>query len=343
VKKIMALCDGEQDYLYHMADYLERKDTFPFAVHCFTDAGQLRNFMESNEVELLLVAENAYEEGLAQLSTGHTVVLNESGNEVGSQVENINKYQATEFILKAVMDSYMGSSDKVPKRLATGNRMKVIGCYSPIRRSFQTTFSLSMGQILARKHKVLYLNFESYSGFGYMLHQEYTVDITDALYFFNCEREKLAYKLEGLIQSINGLDYIPPAVSYRELRGVTGEEWLRFIQEIEKISEYEFLILDLSEHVQGLFEVLRECHCIFTMQREDGMAEAKMRQYEMLLQSMEYADIAGKTKKWKPPVLRRLPPGIDQLARGEMAVCIKKIIEEEIYGEARDAGEGNKR
>ncbi len=331
MKKIMALCDGEQDYLYHMADYLEKRDTFPFAVHCFTDMAQLRRFTDGNEIELLLIAENAYEKEI-EVPARHLVILNESGNEVGNEVENINKYQSSESILKAVMDSYMGSNDGVPRRLATGNRMKIIGNYTPIGRSFQTTFALSMGQILAKEHKTLYLNLESYSGFGHLLNREFATDIMDVLYYFNCEREKLVYKMEGLVQSVNGLDYIPPVVSYQQLGGITGEQWIQLFREIEKISEYEYLILDLSEQVQGLFDVLRECCNIFTIVREDGIAEAKMRQYEALIQSMNYEDIVVKTKKWKLPVFRRIPPGIEQLTRGEIAAYVTKIIEEEIYG-----------
>ena len=330
MKKIMALCDGERDYLYHMADYLEKKDTFPFTVHSFTDKAQLKKFADSNEIELLLIAENVYEKDM-KLQARHTVILNESGNEAGDEEENINKYQSSESILKAVMNSYMGSNNGVPRRLATGNRMKIIGNYTPIGRSFQTTFALSMGQILAKKHKTLYLNLESYSGFGHLMNREFATDIMDVFYYFNCEREKLAYKMEGLVQSLNGLDYIPPVVSYQQLGGITGEQWIQLFREIEKISEYEYLILDLSEQVQGLFDILRECCNIFTIVREDGIAEAKMRQYETLLQSMNYEDIAVKTKKWKLPVFRRIPSGIEQLTRGEMAACVTKIIEEEIY------------
>ena len=131
---------------------------------------------------------------------------------------------------------------------------------------------------------------------------------------------------------MNGLDYIPPVVSYQQLGGITGEQWIQLFREIEKISEYEYLILDLSEQVQGLFDVLRECCNIFTIVREDGIAEAKMRQYEALIQSMNYEDIVVKTKKWKLPVFRRIPPGIEQLTRGEIAAYVTKIIEEEIYG-----------
>lgn len=338
MKKILALCDGEEDYLYHMADYLERKDTFPFAVHSFTDTRQLRKFMDCHEVELLLIAENAYDGEMKDLFPKHVVVLNESGNEVGDNVENINKYQSSEGILRAVAGSYAGSGGEVPKRLATGHGMKIIGNYTPVGRCLQTTFALSMGQILAKEHKTLYLNFESYSGFGYLLDQEFSTDLTDVLYYLNCEKDKLAYKLEGLVQTVNGMDYIPPAASYRELGGITGEQWLGLFREIERISEYEYLILDLSEQVQGLFEVLRECGLVFTMVKEDRMAEAKIRQYEALLKSMDYGDIAAKTRKWKPPLFRRIPPGIEQLTRGEMAVCVKKMIEEEVYGNRVGAG-----
>lgn len=332
VKKILALCDREEDYLYHMADYLEEKDTLPFAVHVFTNIEQLKKFAESNQIELLIIAENAYEEHMNELCVGQMLILNESGNEIGEGIENINKYQSSENIFRAVMNSYMEESGEVLKRIATGNRMKIIGNYTPIRRCLQTTFALTMGQILAKEHKTLYLNFEHYSGFGYLLGREYSTDITDALYYYNGEKEKLAYKLDSLTESLNGLDYIPPVLSYRDLNEITGEQWLGLFHEIEKISEYEYLILDLSEQMKGLFDILRECYRVFTIVKEDGLAEAKLRQYETLLQAMRYEDIALKTRKWNPPVFRRLPAGLDQLTHGELAACVKKIIMEDVYG-----------
>ena len=332
VKKILALCDREEDYLYHMADYLEKKDHFPFVVHAFTDTSQLMKFVDKNRIELLLIAENAYDESIKEKVTGQVLILNESGNEIEDVAENINKYQSSELIFRTVMSSYMGNGGGLPRRMSTGNKMQIIGNYSPIGRCLQTTFALSMGQILAKKHKTLYLNFESYSGFGHLLSREFGADITDALYYFSGEKEKLAYKLDGLVESMNGLDYIPPVLSYRDLREITGEQWIELFHEIERISEYEYLILDLSEQMSGLFDVLRECDRVFTIIKEDGLAEAKLRQYETLLQSMNYEDIAAKTRKWNPPVFHRLPSGMEQLTHGERAVCIKKIIEEELYG-----------
>lgn len=331
VKKVMALCDREEKYLYHMADFLEKKDTLPFAVHVFTNVEKLKSFTQKNPVEILLIGENAYEEQIAEYPVSQIFILNESGNQVGCEIENINKYQSSEEIFSTIMNGYTWDKEKLPRRLATGNRMKIIGNYTPVGRCLQTTFALSMGQQLARKHKTLYLNFESYSGFGSLLDKKIAADITDVLYFFNCEREKLAYRLESMVENINGLDYIAPVLSYQQLKEVTGEQWIELFREIERASDYEYLILDLSEQINGLFDILRECHRIFTIVREDGFAEAKLRQYEAVMQSMNYSDIAGKTKKWCLPFFQKIPYGLDQLTHGELAGYVKKMIEDEIY------------
>lgn len=332
VKKILAICDREEEYLYHMADYLEKKEQFPFAVRAFTDPSQLVRFMDKNEIELLLIAENAYDESVKGKKAGHVLLLNESGQEMKEVAQNINKYQSSENIFRAVMSSYMSEGGEMPRRIATGNKMQMIGIYSPIGRCLQTTFALSMGQLLAKKHKTLYLNFESYSGFRQLLNREFGTNLMDALYYFNGEKDKLAYKLDGLVESVNGLDYIPPTLSHRDLREITGEQWLELFHEIERISKYEYLILDLSEQMNDLLDVLRECNQVFTIVKKDEIAEAKLRQYEAVLQLMNYEDVAAKTRKWNPPAFHRLPCNMEQLTHGELAACIKKIIEEDVYG-----------
>lgn len=45
-KKVLALCDKEENYLRHMADYLEKKGIQPFTVRAFTDVEQFKKFTE---------------------------------------------------------------------------------------------------------------------------------------------------------------------------------------------------------------------------------------------------------------------------------------------------------
>lgn len=330
-RKILVLCDGEEEYLHRMTEYLQEKQTLPFAVHAFTGLKELKRFCADKEIELLIVAENSYEEQVKELGARNTVILNESGNEIGEGIKNINKYQSSEAILREIINTCSGETEDTCKRIASGRRMMIIGNYTPVKRCLQTTFAMSLGQILAKKHKVLYLNFETFSGLDYMLDREFTMDITDALYFFNCERGKLAYRLTGMIQSVNGMDYIPPVVSYKDLYMVTGEQWLALFKEIENIIGYEYLILDLSEQMNGLFDILRNCYRVYTITRQDGFAAAKIKQYEAMLKQEDYEDVAGKTRKWNLPVFHTLPSSLRQLTHGDLASYIKDIVEEDIY------------
>ena len=166
--------------------------------------------------------------------------------------------------------------------------MQIIGIYTPVGRCLQTTFSLTLGQMLARQFKTLYLNFEIYSGFSKMLSREFNSDISDLMYYFNCAREKLVCRLESMVETIGGLDFIPPAQMIQNLNGIRGSQWLDMFHEIEKTSEYEYLILDLTDGIMDLWDVLRGCDHIYTITKGDGLAIAKIEQYEKILEDMNF-------------------------------------------------------
>ena len=101
------------------------------------------------------------------------------------------------------------------------------------------------------------------------------------------------------------------------------------LQTIEKVTDYEYCILDLSEHMDGVLEVLRQCDYVFTITREDGFAAAKMAQYEALLKSTQYEDIFMKTRRCRLPVFRELPGNLSMLTHGELALSVGGILREE--------------
>jgi len=62
-----------------------------------------------------------------------------------------------------------------------------------------------------------------------------------------------------------------PCGTDRTCWGVTWEEWRSLFQRIEELGKYEYVILDLSESIQGLLDVLQMCIKVFTLTREDKM------------------------------------------------------------------------
>lgn len=336
-KRILAIFDSEENYAYRLMEFISEKTNLPFEIYVFTVEDKFYSCAHTKDIECLLISESVYKKEVETLKIPHIIILSENGENLSKTLHHINKYQSCENIFHEVMEYYTDQSEAVPAALRTRKRkMRIVGIYTPIGRCLQTTFSLTLGQMLAKNYKTLYLNFEIYSGFARMLSRSFDSDISDLIYYFSCAREKLAYRMESMVETVNGLDFIPPAEIYQNLAGIRGSQWIDLFQEIEKTSEYECLLLDLTDGIMDLWEVLKECDNIYTIYREDGIAMAKIEQYEKALEHMNCKDITARTIRWKLPVFKQLPLHFDELTYGELAGFIKREVFPELFREEMD-------
>ena len=340
------ICDSENLYGERLLEYLQQNLLFPCDVELYTSAARLQQLGKPELASLVIMSEREFSDEILKAgwirrqagtvcdhrckeSAGtELLVLNETGDYLGTDVRNISKYQSMDTICTVVSQMALGDEGAVPGMIRHGTGMQLIGFYSPISRCLQTTTALTFGQFLARKHKVLYLNYETYSGLEELLHQSFGGSVADLLYYNECAREKLPTQLGLLTRRLNGLDYIPPMKSFIELHAIKAEQWLSLFQTLEQMTEYEYVLLDLTEMVEGLFTILRKCSQILTIVREDVFSLSKINAYEEILQEMGYADIAAKTDKWNLPIFQELPAAMDNMTHGEMAEYVRRQMEE---------------
>lgn len=333
-QKIMAICDIEEGYAFRMAEYMLEKVRLPYTLHLFTAASELEKFAGREEIAILLIAESALrllKEEYIRQQVAQMFVLQESDRKEREDLCYINKYQSPEKVVQLILESITDLADWDVKEVAKDAAAKTIGIYSPVKRCLQTSFALSLGQIMAKEHKVLYLNFETYSGLGSLLKKEFAADIMDAVYYFQSAREKLSLRLPAVIQNAGGLDYIPPVQSSLGLKEVTGTQWLEFCRDAAAVGQYEYIILDLDDGINGLFELLKNCSKIYTITRDDHFARAKLEQYEQILKFNGLEEIAEKTVKCRFPMLQEAPVDLEQMMHGELAAYVRSIIKEDIY------------
>lgn len=322
----MVLCDTEEEYAQLMTEFIKRHRDLPWELHTYTDVEELLN--TEREAALLVVAESACTDKLRQSSPGRLVVLNESGLMRWENLRYVDKYQKAEEVLKSLLEIYMEIADAPLPRLKKSCKTVFIGNYSPVRRSMQTSLALTLSQLLAGEHTTLYLNFEQYAGLAELVPDMQTLDLADLLYFLNAEQEKFRLRMRTMVKRIGSLDYVPPMKSGQNLLTVTATEWLSLLQKLEELGEYEYVVLDLSESMQGLFQILRLCKKVFTVTKEDKIAKSKLLQYEQLLALYEYGDVLEKTKRLSIPRIRRLPEELEQLTKGELAALAQELMDE---------------
>ena len=325
--RTLILCDTEEEYAQLMTEYLKKQKDLPWEMRTYTDVQELLK-TEEEGIAILVVAESAYCEELLNLAPARIVVLNESGLMRWENLYYVDKYQQADEVLKFLLEAYLEIADTSLPRLQKNCGTVFIGNYSPVRRGMQTSLALTLSQLLAREHSTLYLNFEHYAGIPELMPDVQTYDLADLLYFLGSEKEKFRLRLQSMLKHIGNLDYVPPMKSGHNLLTVTEAEWLGLFQKIAELGEYEYVILDLSESMQGLFQILRLCKKVYTVTREDRIARSKLLQYEQLLSLCEFNDVLDKTKQLSLTHIRRLPEALEQLTKGDMAVLAEKLIEE---------------
>ena len=325
----ICICDRERSYGEHLMEYLRSAANLPFEIYLYSGREMFLAVESPETTRLLVIAESEYSQKLETAGFENILLLNESSTYM-EKPENMSKYQSVEHICGKIQEMCMSSEEEaLPQTVRHGNPMKLIGVYSPVTRCLQTTFAFCMGQLLSRRAPAIYLNFEAYSGLEILLDRTFRGSVSDLLYFNDCAREKLAGQLRLMTENAGGLDFLPPMKSFIQLRSIKAEQWMDLFRTIEKVTDYEYCILDLTEQAEGVLEILRQCDYVFTITREDGISQAKLRQYEEVLKSTQYEDIFMKTRRCRLPVFRELPGNLMTLTHGELADCVQRIIDEE--------------
>lgn len=324
---IMAVCDEEEYYAAKLADYLNLKEHFPFEVIHFTDIGRMKAFMEKNRPDIILVNEESAESVLKFSAKEQIIFLSKTGISNENNYKCVYKYQSCEKIIQQIL-TMMAERNVSSTYVSRKNGLKIIGFYTPVKRSYQTTAALIAGELLSKLDKVLYMNLEAFSGLPESLGLNFEKELSDLLYYIQNKKKGIQYLLGGISIERNGLSILPPMSCQMDLISILTEEWIQLLKELERYSDYEYLILDLSDSIQGLFEILRQCFRIYTIIQNDEIAVAKIKQYEEELKKCSYEDVISKSRYCQ---LNEKANQNGSISNQEISSFFKKYIQEDIY------------
>ncbi len=323
----LAICDSEQEYAYRLMDALSRKEDFPFEILTFTSAERLRESLSQTPLQLLVIAQSAFRPEMRDWPITRILILLENSEATEPDLPWISKYTSVSRITKRIMEeaASAGSIPFLPAAITGQKACSFLGFYTPVRRCLQTTLAFTAGQLLARKERVLYLNFECYSGLSAMLGRQFDTDFSDLLYHLDDPDEALLSRLYQMTETVNGMELLPPAFSSSDIFRTRQEEWMRLL-EVLQTSRYSCVILDLSDSVEGLFEILRLCRTIYTIVKEDRFAQAKLEQYRLLLEKTNCPEVQDKTRLLTLPVFQKLPGDLNHMTASELAHFMERVL-----------------
>lgn len=298
MKKIMAVYDVDVRYADRFAEFANQKDNVPFQVVAFTSLEKLKTFSETETIDLLLVSDSVTEEELAKIAAGQVVRLSESGMAKDGEAA-VYKYQASDHVLREVMAWYQ-PQEALPFMSVQGRRSRITGVYSPVGRCGKTSFALTLGLVLSRDRKVLYLTFEEFSGLSALTGTVHEGGLSDLLYYYT-QRDYNTVRLGSVTYNWGGLDYIPPVTYAEDKTGVEKSAFGGLARRIAADGVYEELIVDVGQFCGGTEDILELCDVIYVPVKEDVISTAKLEEWKTYLKSSGRGQLQEKLRFLKLP------------------------------------------
>lgn len=331
---ILILCDEDELYVRRLDGYIRSACRLPFEIIDVTDADALPDILTKGTERRtgsknLIITDTLYGSLKSDLITGTNVLVLEEGGEAfdgtdDPKVVHMPKYRPAAQIVDALLALCMEDEDTCCVRgQGTAVSGKLIGFYSPVKRAGQTTLALTLGQLLSERTRTLYLNFESYPG-AFFSGAQGGGDMSDLLYYFGCDADKLAVYLGRFVKEVNGLHYIAPCAETLRMEEVDHATLRKLLNGIVRSTDYETVILDLSDSVDNVCGLLPLCSHVFTVTAPDRQAKEKLAQYERSLRAQGMTEVLGRTTKGMLPAAKGKAADIAELLTGPAAAYIKR-------------------
>ena len=249
MKKVVAMYEQEEAYGKNLAEYVNRKENMPFELQVFSQADKLSDYLQGHTPQLLLLSEENSLESYGDMckKTQDVLYLTEHKDQARDQKGNhIYKYQPTDQLLNQLMQ-HMSDHEKRDSPVMQES-CPIYGVYSPVGRCGKTTFSLLLGELLARKRSVLYIGFDE---LPFWDEEENTSEeqgekgtLSDAYFYW--QRQKLKEKLPALVSHWHGVDVLTGMNCPEDLCAIQPEEWSQLILKIAQETEYAAIVLDIG-------------------------------------------------------------------------------------------------
>lgn len=289
--KHLILCDDEHAYVNSLMENILEREELAVKVSICTNPESARQVLSEQMVDMVLVTQE-WACLLKDVFQGKQVtVLSE--NRYAEAEENyptIFKYQSADNIV-AMLFEQTGVYRKVRE-----DKQQILAVYSPVHRCGRTTLAMELSRMYQREKKTLYLNLEAYPGTTPCERELTGANLGDFFYYMKQEGADSGLRLSAMVREYDGISYLAPMATCRDLKEISAEDWKLLIEELEK-SNYEVVVLDVDEVIQGLLDVLELCDKIYMPELEDAMSQAKVRCFLDELAVSRYGTLERKIQR----------------------------------------------
>lgn len=292
----MLICVKDKEYAKRLAEYIAGQREYQFRVRYCSDIETARGLARYARPDYLLIDDAFSPEERASVSAMRRFLLSEEAcAPVREEETAVFKYRSATEIIQAVTDSSLDDTG-ILNPAGKGERASIIGFYSPVKRTGQTSLALAIGSRLSRGDGTLYLNLCAHAD-GEYADGEAGSTLDQYLYFLEQEAPNNSLRLKSMTAQRGEMDYLRPVALRDDLESVSEETWLRMIEGLKKEAPYGYVLLDMGDSVRGLRTILKQCSLVYMPVSDDEHGRAKAAAFSRELKTVKEAELIRKIRK----------------------------------------------
>ena len=329
---VLVIYDKDTLYACQLMEYLNQKQDFILTARVFTNLISLRDYLEENTVDLLLLGEEIDVDMVPKGQVNHIVILTEKSmvREEG-EYSYLYKFQSMENLVKELLVCYGVPQIKIGfQLLSVEKKVCLIGVFSPFGGGGKTLFSLAAGQALA-EHKVLYIGMEPISSFEEK--NNIRGNLSDIFYWVKERKKGCLAGITLMAEKNGGLDCIFSPDYFEDLNSMTGEDMEFFIHEISQNNAYEYVIFDIGYWNSNTFSFLEKMDFIYM---PDFLNRSFLEKEQSLLHTMKLLGketVYQNIKQVKIPFDEEVYQGtyeLEQLKKTKMGQYVCRLMRKDL-------------
>lgn len=313
MRKIQIALYDKEGYMPCLVDYLCKKGHSMMETRLFTSKERLIERAEAGKIDVLLAGEEVAGEIRSIKDRIPQIILLSEGNQVSerSEYDLVFKYQSAQEIVKEVL-AKVAEDDRIifTQTLTAKRQIKLVGVYAPFGGSGVTECALSVAERLAQKGKVLYVSLELFHGLDFLPFPKKEKEeipyrgMSEVIFYLKQRKEKLALKLETVVTSLAGVDYIFAVEDYRDLYSLSCEEMACLLEVLLQQTDYESVVFDIGCLSETSLYLMEQCSELYMPCPVTNQQQSKNRAFQRFLLREHHEQILELFQQggeWKQP------------------------------------------
>ncbi len=302
--KSMGILDREPGYVKRLAEYITAKEGCRLRLFTFDSEQEVSSHLEHGTLDILLVGQSMADESMKNWNhVGQLIVLSEEMHPEQSDSRSVYKFQASDGLLREVMDcceKQSGDKNGLSKR---GGNGEIIGVYSPVKRCGKTIFSFVLASVFAEQCKCLMISLDEFCIIDELRPKDHEKDLADVMFLFR-QNSPESFQDMNVFSRLHGLEYIPPVTFPWDLRQIRTEELAGLVRWAVSEGGYEKVVLDIGEGGDSPLELLDVCRQVYMPEQDDPVSQEKIHSFENYMKVSGQQQILDKIEKVSLPMVK---------------------------------------